>query len=225
MLIGFAIPLCILGYMYFKIFHSVKHHTRRMSRVSLSSSSGVTPTRVHKQVAVTVFIMLIFFVICWLPFYLYVLIVMTTAKAMRQSFPVQFLGRAGYWCAFLNSAINPYIYGFRNPQFRTEFQYLLCWLCPRACAPATARSKSCSSITGSRGSWDAYDFHRQGGMPSLLPGRPIENNCFEFGLEGFYSQNNIPELLRFECPPLDENHGFSQDHSQEENSDIEDTFL
>lgn len=228
-LLGFVIPLCILGYMYFKIFHSVKRHTRRLSRVSLSGPNGKAPIRVHRQVAVTVFIMLIFFVVCWTPFYLYVLIVMTTEKAMRQSFHLQFLGRVGYWCAFLNSAVNPYIYGFRNPQFRKEFQLVLCWLC-RPCVPAFARSKSCSFLRGSKGSSSGdCGYYWQGRSPSLIPDRGCEKVGFVFGYES-YDNINEPELLRFEFPALDtrryNNAKSGEDCGTKENNIvIEETYL
>lgn len=75
---------------------------------------------------------------------------------MSTDYKVMALGKAAYWCAFTSSALNPYIYGFRNPQFRNEFQFLLCLFCP--CVRRGQRMQGCSNTTGSRGSWDGSGF-------------------------------------------------------------------
>lgn len=74
------------------------------------------------------------------------------------------LSKASYWMAFLCSALNPYIYGARNPAIRKEFKLLLCCMCPFLAKPL--KFKGCG-INSSKGSWgrmgpsdDSNDFQR-----------------------------------------------------------------
>ena len=143
-----------MGFTYSNIFRSARRHTRRVSRVSFSSISSTGSTAAHKQVAVTVLILLVVFLFCWLPYFLYAALVSVKNSALSSDRRVLVLGKAAYWCAFASSALNPYIYGFRNPQFRKEFQFLLCLFCP--CIRTDLRTRGCSTTTVSRGSWEGY---------------------------------------------------------------------
>ena len=155
-LCGFVIPVSIMGFTYSNIFRSARRYARRASRVSFSSTSSTNSTTAHRQVAVTVLILLVVFVLCWLPYFLYALLASVESPTLSTDYRMMALGKAAYWCAFASSALNPYIYGFRNPQFRKEFRCLLCWLCP--CVRRGHRMRGCSSTTGSRGSWDGSGF-------------------------------------------------------------------
>ena len=145
-----------MGFTYRNIFRSARRHARRVSRVSFSSTCSTNSTTAHRQVAVTVLILLVVFLLCWLPYLLYAVLVSVESASLSADRRVIALGKAAYWCAFASSAFNPYIYGFRNPNFRKEFQFLLCWLCP--CVRRGLRMRGCSSTTGSRGSWDGSGF-------------------------------------------------------------------
>lgn len=161
-----------MGFTYSNIFRSARRYTRRVSRVSFSSTSSTSTTSTHKQVAVTVLILLVVFLFCWLPYFLYAALVSVENSALSSDRRVMALGKAAYWCAFASSALNPYIYGFRNPQFRKEFQFLLCWLCP--CIRRGLRMRGCSTTTGSRGSWDGsagfeYNHLKRPSLPCVSP--------------------------------------------------------
>ncbi|XP_020612556.1 melatonin receptor type 1B-like [Orbicella faveolata] len=127
-LCGFVIPLSIMEFTYSNIFRSARRHARRVSRVSFSSTCSTNSTTAHRQVAVTVLILFVVFLLCWLPYFLYVVLVSVASASLSADRRVIALGKAAYWCEFASSALNPYIYGFRNPHFREEFQFLLCWL-------------------------------------------------------------------------------------------------
>ncbi|KAL9979321.1 hypothetical protein ACROYT_G016969 [Oculina patagonica] len=170
-LCGFIIPLSIMGFTYSNIFRSARRYARRASRVSFSSTTSINSTTAHRQVAVTVLILLVVFLFCWLPYFLYAVLVSLENPTLSTDYRVMALGKAAYWCAFASSALNPYIYGFRNPQFRKEFQFLLCWLCP--CVRRGLRMRGCSTTTGSRGSWDGSGFeYNHLKRPSLPLGSP-----------------------------------------------------
>lgn len=101
---------------------------------------------------------------------MYVVLV-STKLTLSNKRVVQNLGKAAYWCAFASSALNPCIYGFRNPQFRKEFQFILCWLCP--CMRRNLRMRGCSTLTASIGSWDGsgfeYNHLRRPSSPCATP--------------------------------------------------------
>lgn len=160
-----------MGFTYSNIFRSARRHARRVSRVSFSSTCSINSTTAHRQVAVTVLILLVVFLLCWLPYFLYAVLVSVESASLSIDRRVIALGKAAYWCAFASSALNPYIYGFRNPQFRKEFQFLLCWLCP--CVRRGSRMRGCSTTTGSRGSWDGsgfeYNHLKRPSLPCVSP--------------------------------------------------------
>ena len=160
-----------MGFAYSNIFCSARQHTRRISRVSISSTSSTNSATAHRQVAVTVLILLGVFLACWFPYFMYVILV-SAEKELSTERAVLNLGKAGYWCAFASSALNPYIYGFRNPQFRKEFNLTPCYLCP--CVGLGSRSRGCSTTTGSKGSWDGsggFDYNqlRRPSTPCITP--------------------------------------------------------
>ncbi|EDO32903.1 predicted protein, partial [Nematostella vectensis] len=112
---GYTVPLGIMGFAYVEIFKAARRHNHRLSRVSVPSNA-CAPTSAQKQIAVTVFIMLVVCLLCWTPYFGYVITVTLSPKAVGNT-AVKDLGIAAYWCAFLNSTLDPYIYGMRNPQF------------------------------------------------------------------------------------------------------------
>ena len=152
--IGYFVPLGIMGYVYSKIFHSAKQSARRISRVSITSTTSVNSFTTHRKVAITVLILVILFFGCWTPYFTYVIIVISYPSLTSHQH-VMSLGKASYWMAFLCSALNPYIYGARNPQFRKEFKLFLCCLCP--CFAPRLKIRGCGTTSGSRGSWEASD--------------------------------------------------------------------
>ena len=118
-------PLCIMGFCYINIFRAARQHNIRVSRMSLTSIESEISLTSQKQIALTIFIMLIVFIICWTPFFSYMMYMsiqhIKTPDAFAQS-----LGLVSYWFAFLNSSINPFVYGVRNPLIRKELYSMCC---------------------------------------------------------------------------------------------------
>ena len=96
-------------------------------------------------------------------------ILVSVEKTLSSKLAVTNLGKAAYWCVFASSALNPYIYGFRNPQLRKEFQFILCWLCP--CVRRGKRTRGCSTTTGSRSSGSGFEYNhiRRPSTPCATP--------------------------------------------------------
>lgn len=109
-----------MGFAYVRIFKAAGQHNRR---VILSSTNIATAALSNQtQIAITVFIMLIVFILCWTPYFVYVIYI--TANH-RQDAISRDLALAAYWCVFMNSSLNPYIYGIRNPAVRAEFKKVM----------------------------------------------------------------------------------------------------
>ncbi|KAK3739734.1 hypothetical protein QZH41_016182, partial [Actinostola sp. cb2023] len=157
-IIGYFLPLCILGYVYTKIFHSAKQSARRISRVSLTSSTRTKSFATHKQVAITVMILVVLFLSCWTPYFVYVIIIIAK-PLLTTNRHILALGRASYWMAFLCSALNPYIYGARNPQFRKAFKQLICCVCLTYPLKFASSKESWEGLGGSN---DSNSVHRYG---------------------------------------------------------------
>ena len=126
LLVAYLIPLCIMAFCYVNIFSAARKHDIRLSRMSLTSTDTGKGLSSQKQVAVTIFMMFITFIVCWTPYFAYMtymtaLQIETTVDASIQNF-----GLASYWCAFLNSCINPFLYGLRNPLIRQELNAKNC---------------------------------------------------------------------------------------------------
>ena len=125
LLIAFLMPLCIMGFCYINIFRAARKHNIRLSRMSLSSIESEVSLTSQKQITLTIFVMLIVFIICWTPYFFY----MTYVSIHHIKIPNAFahsLGLVSYWFAFLNSSINPFVYGVRNPLIRKELYWMCC---------------------------------------------------------------------------------------------------
>lgn len=110
-----------MGFAYVRIFKAAGQHNRRISR-SFTDSEMASSLSNQTQIAITVFIMLIVFICCWTPYFVYVIYI--TANH-RQDVISRDLVLAAYWCVFMNSSLNPYIYGVRNPAIRAEFKRVM----------------------------------------------------------------------------------------------------
>ena len=122
---AFLVPLCIMGFCYINIFRAARNHARRVNRTSVISNDSDLPLSSQKQIAATVFILLVVFILCWTPYFVFMLY-MTAHKVESPGMNFQILGLASYWFIFLNSCINPLVYGVRNPLIRRELSWVCC---------------------------------------------------------------------------------------------------
>ena len=134
--IAFLLPIIIMSYTYIRIYLVVRHHTRRMS----SSAFGNNPdsfAKKQKRIVLTFFFALIAFIICWIPFFVFIAIAASISS--RDELP-HGLGLAAYWCGFLNSSINPYLIGLRSERFQETFAYVFC--CRFCCCNQATRRQT-----------------------------------------------------------------------------------
>ncbi|XP_017014610.2 D(2) dopamine receptor B isoform X2 [Drosophila takahashii] len=94
--------------------HNHNHHHRMPMRVSTTKRDSKT--------AKTLTIVMGGLIACWLPFFVYYLLIPFLPRpAVLEDLMFGFT-----WIGWVNCAINPFIYAFYNPDFRTAFWRLTC---------------------------------------------------------------------------------------------------
>ncbi|XP_035983304.1 adrenoceptor beta 2, surface a [Fundulus heteroclitus] len=138
-IISFYIPLFIMIFVYSRVFWEARlqlkkidqsvgrfHNTDNSDLKSLDSKSGrglkkaKFCLREHKALK-TLGIIMGVFTLCWLPFFLFNVVV----TIMRWEWDPKTLFKILNWIGYSNSAFNPLIY-CRSPEFRYTFKEILC---------------------------------------------------------------------------------------------------
>ena len=140
-----GLPTCIIFYCYPRIFNTVRSHNSNFE----TSRNGSNTVNVEEiKVARTLFVIVVFFNICWTPIFV---IDITDTVLGRWIFP-----REAYvaysFLATISSAINPLIYGVLNKNFQKEYLKILrCSCCEvrTTIQPIMTVEKRTSTINGS----------------------------------------------------------------------------
>lgn len=98
--------------------HHGHHHHHHHHRVPMRVSTTKRDTKTAK----TLTMVMGGFIACWLPFFTYYLLIPFLPPAAVFEGLMSFLT----WVGWVNCAINPFIYAFYNPDFRTAFWRLTC---------------------------------------------------------------------------------------------------
>ncbi|KAM7364425.1 tyramine receptor II [Cochliomyia hominivorax] len=98
--------------------HHHHHHHGHHHRVPMRVSTTKRDTKTAK----TLTMVMGGFIACWLPFFVYYLLIPFLPPAAVSEGLMSFLT----WVGWVNCAINPFIYAFYNPDFRTAFWRLTC---------------------------------------------------------------------------------------------------
>ncbi|XP_061401548.1 putative tyramine receptor 2 [Musca vetustissima] len=98
--------------------HAHHHHHHHHHRVPMRVSTTKRDTKTAK----TLTMVMGGFIACWLPFFVYYLLIPFLPPAYVSEGLMSFLT----WVGWVNCAINPFIYAFYNPDFRTAFWRLTC---------------------------------------------------------------------------------------------------
>lgn len=118
-LVAYVITMSIMTFAYIRIFFAVRKHTDRIAK---HTKGGLEVMKVQRRITYTLLLVLLVFVLCWLPFVC--LIVLATRNTGVANLPYG-LGVAAYWCGFFNSSINPIIFVIRNDRFREGYRDIL----------------------------------------------------------------------------------------------------
>lgn len=142
---NYFIPLGVMAFCYVNIFRVIADH---MSRVK--THMGLHNSVVQqKRINITLFLVLICFLLCWTPYMIYTFYV--NSRGNKTHVP-EILNPVSYWFGYMNSACNPIIYAFRSPSFRHGYKELLFGSAVEVVsAEGSAAHKSCSSQPKSGG--------------------------------------------------------------------------
>ncbi|XP_076360965.1 pinopsin-like isoform X1 [Tachypleus tridentatus] len=118
---NYILPLSVIMFSYYYIFKEIHEHTQRMIKTSNFTLQDSLDQQ--KSVAMTLFLVMACFLLCWTPYVTY----STSVAFVRDKTSIPFIfNPLGYWCGYLNSACNPIIYALRNPFFRQGYMAILC---------------------------------------------------------------------------------------------------
>ena len=116
-IVAFGVPVITMAILYWRVFRAVKSHCQRIRETAIIDVRGVLT---QKHITTTLFIIWIASVLCWVPFLVYAVTMITTEfEATQFSRP---LLRAAFVCGFSQCVLNPVLLGLRNPRFRRGFK-------------------------------------------------------------------------------------------------------
>ncbi|XP_064197310.1 trace amine-associated receptor 4-like [Anguilla rostrata] len=124
-LVAFFIPGTVMTSLYLKIFYVARSHAKKIND-SLSAPRAVTDKKNHsfeqreKKAAKTLAFVMGVFVLCWLPFF----VTLIVDPFINFSTPLS-VADALIWLGYFNSTCNPLIYGFFYPWFQKVFKIII----------------------------------------------------------------------------------------------------
>ncbi|XP_050536873.1 tachykinin-like peptides receptor 86C isoform X3 [Daktulosphaira vitifoliae] len=104
------------------------------------------------------------FIICWLPYHFYFVYAYHNKDIVSKAY-VQDLFLAFYWLAMSNSMVNPIIYYWMNPRFRTYFKAVLCFC---TCLRKSERNSNDLNVIRVNGDSSHYFLTRSKSGPASL---------------------------------------------------------
>ena len=126
------VPFIIMIILYSKIYTIARRHARRVGVGGVTSSNAalsLTSSRTNSfgrelKIARTLGIVVLCFVICWLPFEIINVVILVDEGV--ETCAVEIADTVSCWLAYLHSSLNPLLYAFTSSEFRRAFKKLLC---------------------------------------------------------------------------------------------------
>lgn len=113
----FGVTTVIVVYCYTKVFWNIREHTRK---VSCTFRTGERVNIEEIRITRTVFGVVSFFLVCWIPEYILSIIIRVHADHLN---PIA--NRVVVFFLFLSCSLTPWVYAATNREFRSEFRRLL----------------------------------------------------------------------------------------------------
>ena len=117
---GFVIPLALLVFIYLDIYRLVRINTSDRQE----NAQAGRPYE-ERKTAQTVLIITVLFIIAWTPFFVCSMISTFKMSAMPQGKEQQRLVDFVKWMHYSSSAVNPFIYAYRNEVMRKTMVRIL----------------------------------------------------------------------------------------------------
>lgn len=115
---NFILPFVIMAVCYRKIFTIIKESVK-FRRSSVASCSSINNLAQDKQLTITLLLVLGVFIICWIPYVVYVFYALFLKD--KGDIPA-LMNPLAYCFGFTNSICNPFIYGFRSKDFNDGYR-------------------------------------------------------------------------------------------------------
>lgn len=113
----FGVTSVMVVYCYAKVFWNIREHTRK---VSCTFRTGERVNVEEIRITRTVFGVVLFFLICWIPEYIISIIIRVQPDHLHPT-----ANRMVVFFLFLSCSLTPWVYAATNGEFRTEFKRLL----------------------------------------------------------------------------------------------------
>ena len=122
---GFVLPSVAMLYCYCKLYAMTHSHIRRVrvSDISTTNNSQRCLTSVESHMVNTLIIMVIAFLLCWLPALIFYVLNFGYILYSSTFDTIVML------CVYANSAVNPILYAMRQKDFRRGFRNIISRIC------------------------------------------------------------------------------------------------
>ena len=114
----FGVTSVVVVYCYSKVFWNIRQHARKVSSTFSRTRQRVNVEEI--KITRTVFGVVMFFLICWIPEYIISMIIRLQPNHLH---PIA--DRIVAFFLFLSSSLTPWVYAVTNREFRAEFKRLL----------------------------------------------------------------------------------------------------
>ena len=134
-LCGFVVPFIIMVFIYIDIYRLVRKTQEKIARhLSLHQRRIRVNPPEERKTAQTVIIITALFVVAWTPFFVVSLLYPYSPSSLPSGEKLKSLIDFVKWMHYSNSAVNPFVYAFRNEEIRKTmlrvipkcFLYLCC---------------------------------------------------------------------------------------------------
>ena len=112
-------PILITAACYFRIFRTIRRHTKNV-QPSLGSNASLGISSRELRISISLFVVVIVFAFCWIPLWVLALMFRFKLVGNLSRHVTLFIMSL----VFVSSTVNPFIYAGMNGAFRNEFRHI-----------------------------------------------------------------------------------------------------
>ncbi|XP_064648205.1 melanopsin-A-like [Lineus longissimus] len=120
-ILTYVIPVFVMAFSFIQMFIEIRAFSHRLEKHTNQDKQTIIDQQ--KRAIVTMFIVMVMFLLCWTPYTVYAI----ASSIIRDKETIPHIVNAiVYLCGYMNSSLNPIIYGFRNRSFRNGYKEFFC---------------------------------------------------------------------------------------------------